>query len=526
MKRISFKIVCSLFALLALQDLKAQTIEDALKYFKYERYASAKAILEPISAGNALANYYLGLCQIGLDKKEEAKATFQKFPDDVANQSGIARLMFMEGKANDGKTLVAKIASKAKKKDYMPLKFAADAITYSQGGDPNEAVALYKRALAINRNADLLLSIGDAYRKIQGGGGDAMTSYEYAEEVEAFKSIANYKMGNHWYAAKNYDSALAKYAKASLYDDKNPLPYRDLANAYYKVGKYSISKDNIEKYLKLSDNSIEDQIQYANTLYQAREYKMAIDKMNELISKGSERPYMYRVIGYSQYEMKDYVAAKNSLDMLFKKQETSKIIPLDYINYGKILMQDSTKTAEANMNFDKGLAIDTSEDKNYIYRELAEAFKTKEDYKSAAKWYSKIVDSGLPTIQSLDAWWAGVLSYFAGDYPQAEIMLNKMAAKYPDYKSTYFYLARNKVGSADKDFQNGAGVEPYKKWLGMVNDDPAENDNLKKAYSYLGNVAVAKGNKEEAIMYSTKMNAIDPNDGTAKYLMQMIAAMK
>jgi predicted Zn-dependent protease len=526
MKGFTIKSIMILGLLATTLATQAQTIEDAIKLYKYDRFSSAKQILEPMAATNPLANYYVGLCEIGLENKANAKNTFQKFPDDAANMAGVARVLFLEGKTAEANATATKVALKAKKKDYLPMKYAAEAITYTNGGDPLTAVELYKKAMAIERTGDMHIGIGDAYRKIQGGGGNAMNNYEYAEMIPEFSSLANYKMGNHWYAAKNYDSALAKYARASKLDEKNPLPYRDLANAYYKIGKFELSADNNEKYLKLSDNSIDDQIMYANSLYQAQKYDKAIAKMQELISKGAEKPYMYRVIGYSQYELKDFNNAKINLDKLFAKQEPSKIIPMDYIYSGKIMMMDSTKTAEANVYFDKGVNADTSLDKNYIYRDLGEAFKNKDDYKSASKWYRKIAESNLPSIQSLDTWWAGVLSFFAGENQEADNMLNKMATKYPDYKSTYYYAARNMVAWKDKDSKNGAGVEPYKKWLAMVNDDPAEKDNLKKAYAYLGTLAFNMKNKEDMTLYSTKLITLDPNDVTAKFLLKALTTMK
>lgn len=151
--------------------------------------------------------------------------------------------------------------------------------------------------------------------------------------------------------SKNYDSALVKYAKASEYDAKNPLPYNDLANAYNKISKYAKAKENIELYLPLSDNTIDDQIRYANVLYLSKNYNDAISKMKELISKGTEKAYMYRVIGYSQYEIKDYTNALMNMDNFFKKQDPKKIIPLDYFYYGKILLRDSTKKALADEQF-------------------------------------------------------------------------------------------------------------------------------------------------------------------------------
>ncbi|MBL7766653.1 MAG: hypothetical protein JNJ58_11195 [Chitinophagaceae bacterium] len=500
----------------------AQTVEDGIQLYQYERYESAKKILEPLAAGNPKANYYLGLCQLAEENVQAAKATFQKFPEDAANSAGIARALFAENKSLEAMSMLAKVATKAKKKDWTPLKYAGDAITYTDGGDPNVAVEYYKKAMETERTGELYIATGDAYRKMQGGGGNAMTNYEYAETFPATQSIANYKMGNLWYAAKNYDSALAKYARSSDLDPKNPLPFKALADAYYRVKKYKISKENIEKYLNLSDKTTDDQIQYANTLFLAKEYTPAIQKMNELISKGIEKPYMYRVIGFSLYETGDFKNAKMNMDKLFAKQDPKKVIPQDYQYYGKILLKDSTTASQANAAFIKGIDIDTAKDKSAVLRDIAEAYYSLLDYPNAASWYKKIIDTGTPLFE--DYWWCGVMYFYAKDYVNAESTFVALSAKYPEEPSCVFWLARIAAASKDKDYTNGAASALFTQWLGLVKDDPSKKKDLIRAYQYLATVAYNSQKKEDARTYCLKIQTFDANDETAKQILKLLEA--
>ncbi len=164
--------------------VKAQSLDDGIKMYNYERYQSSKQILQMLAATNPLANYYLGLCEIGLENDAAAKTIFQKYPDDVANNAGIARVMFNEKQSAEAMSMLTKVASKAKKKDWLPLKYAADAITYTEGGDPNVAVEWYKKALEVEKNGNTYLAMGDAYRKMQGGtfpksSEDVFVQYKY-----------------------------------------------------------------------------------------------------------------------------------------------------------------------------------------------------------------------------------------------------------------------------------------------------------------------------------------------------------
>lgn len=506
---------------------QAQTIDDGIQMVKYERFESAKNILTPLAATDAKANYYLGLCELANDNTMGAKALFQKYPDDAANLAGMARVFFNENKAPEAMSMLTKVASKAKKKDWAPFKYAADAITYSEGGDPNVAIDWYKKAMEITKNGDLYIGSGDAYRKIQGGGGNAMTNYEYAEGYPETQSLANQKMGNLWYAAKNYDSALAKYARASQLDVKNPLPFKALADAYYRIAKYKISKENIEKYLELSDKTTDDQIQYANTLYLAKEYTPAINKMTELISKGIEKPYMYRIIGYSQYETKDYTNALMNMDKFFAKQDPKKVIPSDYTYYGKILLTDTSKASQASSYFQKGIDMDTTKDKAPLHREIAESFKDAQKYATAAEWYKKTLNLNTASVEPLDYWWSGVMYFYAKDYTNAEPMLKTMSEKYPNEPSSYYWLGRVIASSKDKEYKNGMATNYFTQWLGMVKaDDPAKKNDLIKAYTYLAMVAYNNSKKDEAIQFSNKLTTLDPNDNTAKQIMKAVGTMK
>src|SRR3954471_8148063 len=84
---------------------KAQSLEEGIKMVKYERFESAKRILAPMAGSNATANYYLGLAEIGLENYDAANADFAKYPTDLANVAGTARVAFAKGSAAEGQRL-------------------------------------------------------------------------------------------------------------------------------------------------------------------------------------------------------------------------------------------------------------------------------------------------------------------------------------------------------------------------------------------------------------------------------------
>ena len=106
----------------------------------------------------------------------------------------------------------SELAGKAKKKEWEQLKYAADAVTYTSGGDAQQAVNWYKAALANYDNLDVRISLADAYLKLaSGGGGEAMSNYEKVVEKDPKNSLAFSRIGKLWYDAKYYKLALENW---------------------------------------------------------------------------------------------------------------------------------------------------------------------------------------------------------------------------------------------------------------------------------------------------------------------------
>ena len=293
----------------------AQSLEEGIKMYRYERYASAKKILAPLSATDAQANYYYGLSELALGNTEAAKNAFVKYPEDYANISGTVRVKFAtEGEAA-GMQAANALAEMGKKKDFMQKRYAADAVNYSNGGNKQQAVDWYNEVLEKMSTPELLVEAGDAYLQLSSGGGQAMTNFEKAVEKDPNNSLAYSRMGKLMYNAKNYERALEHWQKAQEVDPTNPLPYYDMANAYTYVGKYDVAKQNMEKYLQYSDKSNEDMARYVEILYLSKDYKGAIAEIDELKAKGFEKVSFYGIAAFSFLEDNDSTSALKALEI-------------------------------------------------------------------------------------------------------------------------------------------------------------------------------------------------------------------
>jgi tetratricopeptide (TPR) repeat protein len=501
-------------------NVKAQSLEEGIRMYNYERYESAQRILTGLTA-NPIANYYYGLAELEQGNVSAAKIIFQKFPESYANISGQARAAFEEGKPDDGMMLAKALAGKAKKREWEPLRYAADAITYSTGGEYQQAVDWYKAAIAVKDTSILYMALGDAYLKLPGSSsnGLAVTNYEKAIEKNPKSSLAYSRLGKLWYQARISKEALANWEKAKEADPSNPLPYRDLADAYAYTGNYELARKNIEKYLELSDKTAEDLIKYANILYLAKDYEKANKVANDLIQKGVTKPGVYGIMGQGQYELKD-AANKYGLDNYknyMTRQDPKKVTPADYRMFGKIMLKNGMADS-ANYYFQKAIDADKSGNKASAYRDNADALREAKEWVLAAAWYEKLITEFPDQAKATDYFYRGFTYYYGRDYVKAGTAFEQMETKFPDQPSATYWRGRS--GAAiDTNATDGPAVPHYKKWLDMnVSGYEKKPADLKQALQYLIIYYYNKNDKENTKMYMDLLEKVDPNDGVLKQI--------
>lgn len=493
------------------------TRETGIKMYKYGKYQSAQNILAPLAANDPLANYYLGLSYLAVKDPVKANSIFMKYPDDPANISGTARVAFVNKDVAKGTQIAKDLAAKAKKKDWIQLKYAAEALAYSEGADYQLAKTWYTDALTKNDDADMHIGLGDTYRKMPGGGGEAMTNYEHVTEKDASNSLAFTRIGDLWYDARNYQSALDNYARAKSADSTNPLPYKSLADAYSRSGKYQLALQSITRYLELSDNTFNDRLEYARALFRAQSYCDAAKYAADLMSKEALSPEnkieLTGVLGYSQAECGDSVEALKNMHTYFSIQNPARIKSNDYLQLAKLYMKLGLLDS-AGMYYAKCVKEDTAQNKTDVYRQIAESFKSKKEYCKSADWYNNLVKAN-PETQPADYAWRSIMYYYCKDYTTAMNSLKEYVVKYPTQPSGYYWEGRV-AAAVDSEATTGAAVEYYKKWFEVVGPSYEKKNELKGAYAYIMYYYFNKKDKQGLAEYKEKIRAIDPNDKSLK----------
>jgi tetratricopeptide (TPR) repeat protein len=354
------------------------------------------------------------------------------------------------------------------------------------------------------------IGIGDAYRKVPGGGGEAMTNYEFVTEKDAKNSLAYSRIGDLWYDARNYQSALDNYAKAKEADASNPLPYKSLADAYSRSGRYKLALENIKQYLTLSDNTMDDQIDYARILYLAQSYCDAATNAKQILNNQlspAGTTEMYGILGFSQAECGDSIEAMKNIRTYFAMQNPKNITPGAYIQYGKLLLKLNMLDS-AGYYYTKGIAGDTAQNKTDVYRQIAEAFKSKKEYCKSAEWYNNLIKAN-PSTQAGDYAWRSIMYYYCKDYTNGMASATDFATKHPDQPSAIYWQGRIQM-AVDSEATTGSAEQYFIKWLAMPGDK--KPNDLKGAYTYLMYYYFHKGDKENLTVYKEKIRAIDPKD--------------
>lgn len=526
---------------LTVVNASAQSLEEGKKMLRYERYASAKKALQPLAATDAMANYYYGLAELGLGNTDAAMNAFVKYPEDYANISGTVRVKFVVEGAASGMQAANSLVAMSKKKDWVPKRYAADAITYSKGGDKQVAVNLYAEVLEKMSTPELLISAGDAYLEVPGGGGQAMTNFEKAVEKDPNNSLAFSRMGKLMYQAKNYEAALEYWDKAQKTDPTNPLPYFDMANAYVRVGKYSRAKEMMDKYMQYSDRSEDDEARYVEALFLANEFPAAIQKISELKAKGIDRDNFYGILGLSYLEDKDSLsgvkALENLLLFLSKSTQANKKLPSEmFLKLGRAYLRNNMGDS-ANISFSKALQMDTTENKIATYRDIAEAFRLSRDWVNGAAWYEKIISDFPDKATANDYYWGGIAYYYSASNSKnvdataqvnkSLVLFNKMIEKYPEHQIGYYSRAKS-YAALDPEGEKGLGIEDFEKWLSMLAIDQETAKKSEKlvpiAYQYLTAAYYHKGDKVNAIKYADLVLTIDPKNEFAKQVKDYMKA--
>jgi cytochrome c-type biogenesis protein CcmH/NrfG len=553
-----FKIF-SIALLASVSVVKAQDLNQAKKAIDAEQFEKAKSLLKSIikaKPSDGEANFILGNVYLNQAIIDSAKIYYLNGIEASENKNlnyiGLGQID-LDNKNTASAVANFGLATKdMKRKDVDEFIYIGRAYMNSTNPDYTNAIASLKRALAIEpQNATALLAIGDAYHGANNQS-DAYKAYRDAFAADPKLLRAKMQSGVLLKGAKSYEEAIKSFNEVIAIDANYGPVYRELAETYYNWArnKPSTSKVNLqnaitnyEKYLSLTDYSINSKMRHADFLILVKDYKNLEVVANKMIAEDKVNPRIYRYLGYSAYENGNIEVAIKSLED-FIKNPANKAIAKDYLYLGfaKIKKGTNAEGVVEPAAFEAGLtdikkAIEMEPLAVEDIGDLGKEMFDKKQYQHAAALYEFSANNAESKNYLNDNVYYGIALYYAQvnrptgtpvDAPslaKADAAFDRILAASPTYDEAYLYKGRinNLLEKDDLIIKN------YEDYVAKITAKGAEElakpatvKKIVEAYNSIG-ASYANTDKVKAVEYFNKSLALDPAN---TYAAQSVKALK
>ncbi|MBA2422498.1 MAG: tetratricopeptide repeat protein [Chitinophagales bacterium] len=337
-------------------------------------------------------------------------------------------------------------------------------------------------------------------------GGDAVSAYERAGELNPSFAKAFTRVGVIWRLARNYNQALTSFQKAVAIDPNFPPAYREMAELYFYTGQFDVASQTYQKYLDLADKDDYTQFRYAQYLFLTKDYEGALRILNPLRDK-MDQPIMWRLSAYSNYEMGNHQVGMEQINTFFQKSQSTRILSSDYEYLGK-LMAKSGQDSLAMMNFEKAIEMDSS--KISLYNEIGSNLFQQKKYHEAALAYKKKVDAAPKDATLQDFFNVGKSYYFSKEFQLADSAFTSMIQLNQQWPIGYIWRARVMTNVDDSTAVKGLAAPYYQTVIEKSMVDTVKYvKELIEAYKYLGDINALKENYGASLYYYDKFMRLD-----------------
>lgn len=553
-----FKIF-SLALVASASVVKAQDIKEAKKAIDAEQFQKAKSLLKSIikaKPSDGEANFVLGNVYLNQSIIDSAKIYYlnglEASEKKNLNYIGLAQIDLDSKNAASATANFGLATKDMKRKDVDEFIYIGRAYMNSVNPDYTNAVASLKKALAIEpQNAQALLAIGDAYYGANNQN-DAYKAYRDAFTADPTLLRAKMQLGVLLKGAKSYEEAIKAFDEVIALNANYGPVYRELAETYYKWARNKPSTStvnlqkaitNYEKYLSLTDYSLDSKMRHADFLILVKDYKNLEVVANKMIAEDKVNPRIFRYLGYAAYENGNYDVAIKSIED-YIKVPTNKIIGRDYLYLGYAKIKKGTNaegvvdpaTFNAGLaEIKKGVAMDP-----LAVEELGDFGKElfgKKQFAQAAALYELSAANTESKNYLTDNVYYGISLYYANvnktatapevvaDLGKADAAFDRVLVASPTYDEAYLYKGRiNNL--LEKDDQIIKNYEEYVTKITAKGAEelakPATVKKIVEAYNSIG-ASYANTDKAKAIEYFNKTLVLDPANA---YAQQSVKALK
>ncbi|MGB4773810.1 MAG: hypothetical protein WBP45_01440 [Daejeonella sp.] len=525
----------------------AQSLADAKKAIDAEQYQKGKSILKALTGSqpsNAENYFYLGNVYLKTDDIDSAKTAYNKGIEVNAkyalNYVGLGAVDIASNNAANAKVNFDKAIELTGKKDHKTSLFIGKIYTKAPKPDAETALTYLEKAKTLNaKDAELFLALGDAYRALVRNS-EAYSAYRTAFDLDKTLLRSKIELGVLTKLSRAFPESQEEFNSVLALDPNYGPAYRELAETYYlwanaepKQYDERINKalEYYEKYMDLTDRSLESRMRHADFLILTKKYKELETEANEMAKIDKVNPRVLRYLGYSSYENANYTGSIQALKDFMAKVEPQRVIGKDYLYLGRAQIKTPGMETEGVTNLKKAIEID-SINVDVMSEAGVALFKAKK-YPEAAELFEISIKNPKSKTIAYDNFYLGYSYYF--DYAtkiaskqevtkdflaKADSAFSKVNQLSPNNPDAYLYRAR--IGKLLDDEQSSKGlmVPFYEKYIEItLARSEAPNDirtkNLIEAYSNLG-AFYSKNDLVKAKSYFTKITELDPANVYAK----------
>ncbi len=517
------KLIGLLF-LCSFSILKAQSFEDGIKAMDAENYATAKGIFTKLIQQQPLESknyYYLGVVFSIVTNIDSARIIFNKGtevdPKAYSNFIGLGRTYLDQNNQQKAQEYFDKAKSLTSQKDINLYLYLADAYSASQYPNFEQAITLLNKAIELNNKVpEVYWVLGKTFEAMLNKSGDAVSAFERSTELNPAFAKSFTRIGVIWRKAQNYNLSLASFQNALKAIPDFPPALREEAELFYYTGQYEKAEETYQKYLTLADKGDDTKYRYAQFLFLTKKYQDALNILNELKSKNNN-PIMFRLLGYSNYEMGNYQQGLDDINSFFSKTPSEKIIAADFEYRGKLLIKTGNDSTGV-LDIEKAIMMDST--KYDLYNDIAKMQYDKKNYHNAAMGYKKKIEASKKNAVLVDYFNEGRSFFYANEFERADssfINVIQMNPAWPIGDLWRAYIMQ----SLDKPVNDSIKGLAAPFYLSVI-DKAYAADTIKyqkelfSAFKYMGDINALRTNYGASLYYYAKASAINATDPDVK----------
>ena len=422
------------------------------------------------------------------DAAKLATTAYKKNKKSAENLMKIARAYY-EQKDTAGAAQFARYANEAGKPKYQyaPAYLLLGDIEASYGTDGGKAAGFYNQAINFDpKNPEGYKKWAMVYRKISPSQAakklQDMKAQCPDEDIDAFTAHIYMLAGDEKQAYENYaKSDITKLDKGAL---------NEFVRCSYFTGHFQDALRAAEAGIKLEPRN----------------------------------PTFNRLAMFSNYELKNYDAAKAYINKYFNETDSAKFSEYDHF-YTALIYQALDEKENMYAQYDKALELvnDSSMIKRWaILKSVSDSYLKDQEFENAIKYYEQFIackpDMNFDDHEGL----ATIYSKYGDAVPEKKLdMMNRaislyktLAEKYPIQEIYATYMRAGLNNKLDDNMKNSLAKSDYQKVIELLGDksdrSKGEDLMLKTSYHYMMFNSYINKKVADAKNYADKILAIDP----------------